>query len=57
MPVGWLMPKVSSRSVPARVVVHPPVESEGKTEKEVSEEVRQAIIRGLPEEQRPAQQR
>lgn len=51
------MPKVSSRSVPARVVVHPPVESEGKTEKEVSEEVRQAIIRGLPEEQRPAQQR
>ena len=56
MPVGWLMPKVTSRGVRATVVVHPPVVSVGKTEKEVSEEVRRAIIRGLPEEQRPVDQ-
>lgn len=37
----------------AKVVVHEPVESEGKTEDELAEAVRQSIISGLPDDQRP----
>jgi 1-acyl-sn-glycerol-3-phosphate acyltransferase len=40
MPAGWVMPMRSSRSVPAKIIVHPPISSEGKDEKELSEEVR-----------------
>lgn len=54
MPAGWVMPMRPSRSVPARVIVHPPISSEGKDEKELTREVREAIISGLPEDQRPA---
>ncbi|GMH84413.1 hypothetical protein TrVE_jg5152 [Triparma verrucosa] len=53
MPVGWVMPKVSSRSLKAKIVVHPPISSVGKTEEELTKEVRAAIVSGLPEAQRP----
>ncbi|GMH80198.1 hypothetical protein TrLO_g10313 [Triparma laevis f. longispina] len=53
MPVGWVMPKVSSRSLKAKIVVHPPISSVGKSEEELTKEVREAIISGLPESQRP----
>ncbi|GMI48801.1 hypothetical protein TrCOL_g11374 [Triparma columacea] len=54
MPAGWVMPMRSSRSVPAKIIVHPPISSEGKDEKELADEVRQVIISGLPESQRPS---
>ena len=34
-------------------MVHEPVESKGKTEEELAKAVRESIIAGLPEEQRP----
>jgi 1-acyl-sn-glycerol-3-phosphate acyltransferase len=53
MPPDWMMPYRSSRGI-AKVIVHDPVETEGKTEHDVAEEVRKAIISGLPPEQQPA---
>mmetsp|Transcript_19968 Transcript_19968/g.25356 ORF Transcript_19968/g.25356 Transcript_19968/m.25356 type:complete len:86 (+) Transcript_19968:62-319(+) len=52
MPSHWLLPFRSSSKI-AKVVVHEPIESVGKTEQELTEAVRKAIISGLPEEQRP----
>lgn len=37
----------------AKVVVHPPIESKGKTEEELAEAVRQSMISGLGEDQKP----
>ncbi len=37
----------------AKIVVHEPVESEGKTEEELAEAVRASLISGLGEEQKP----
>jgi len=53
MPPEWMMPFRSSRGI-AKVIIHKPVDSAGKTEDELAAEVRQAIITGLPEEQRPS---
>ena len=52
MPSYWMFPYRPAWNV-CKVVVHEPVESEGKTEEELAEAVREAIISGLPEEQRP----
>lgn len=52
MPVYWMFPYRRAGGV-CRVVVHEPVESEGRTEEELARDVRQSIIAGLPEEQRP----
>ena len=52
MPSYWLFPMKPSYNV-CKVVVHEPIESEGKTEQELADAVRDAIIEGLPEEQRP----
>jgi 1-acyl-sn-glycerol-3-phosphate acyltransferase len=52
MPVHWMFPYRASRPV-TRVIIHKPIESVGKTEDELAEAVRAAIISGLPEEQRP----
>jgi len=52
MPSYWMFPFKPAHNV-CKVVVHEPVESEGKTEEELAEAVRKAIISGLPEEQRP----
>jgi len=53
MPLGWMFPVVRSRAVPGRVVVHQPVSTTNKTESEIVVEVRESIISGLPEHQRP----
>jgi len=52
MPSHWMFPFRPGRSI-CKVVVHDPVESDGKTEEELAEAVREAIISGLPEDQRP----
>lgn len=52
MPSYWMFPFRPSYNV-CKVVAHAPIESEGKTEEELAEAVRDAIISGLPEEQRP----
>jgi len=52
MPPHWMFPFRSSHGI-ASVTVHEPIESVGKTEDELAEEVRKAVLSGLPEEQRP----
>jgi len=52
MPPHWMFPLKPARNV-AKVVIHEPVESVGKTEDELADEVRKAMISGLPEDQRP----
>lgn len=52
MPSYWMFPYRPAWGV-CKVVVHEPVESEGKTEEELALAVREAIISGLPEYQRP----
>jgi hypothetical protein len=49
-----MFPYRPARSI-CKVVVHEPVESVDKTEEELNNEVRDKIIEGLPEEQRPLQ--
>lgn len=52
MPSYWMFPFRPAGGV-AKVVLHEPIESTGKTEEQLAEEVRAAIILGLPEEQKP----
>lgn len=52
MPSYWMFPCRPSLGA-CKVVVHEPVESEGITEAELAEKVRESIVEGLPEEQRP----
>jgi len=52
MPSYWLFPIRPSRGV-AKVIVHEPIESKNKTEEELANAARDAIISGLPEDQRP----
>jgi 1-acyl-sn-glycerol-3-phosphate acyltransferase len=52
MSSNWMFPNRPAYGV-AKVVVHEPIESKDKTEEELAEAVRQAIITGLPENQRP----
>lgn len=52
MPTGWMFAMKPSYKT-ARVVVHEPVESEGKTEDELAEAVRASLISGLGDDQRP----
>lgn len=52
MPNHWMFPFRPARGV-AKVIVNEPVESEGRTEEELAEEVRRRMISSLPEEQRP----
>jgi len=52
MPSHWMMPFRPGRNI-CKVVVHEPIESSDKTEEELGNSVRQSIISGLPEEQRP----
>ena len=53
MPSYWMFPYRPAGFNGCKVVVHAPVESHDKTEEELAEAVRQSIISGLPEEQRP----
>jgi len=52
MPPGWMFPMMAGHKV-GKVIVHEPIESEGITEDELATKVREAIISGLPESQRP----
>lgn len=52
MPVEFAFPIKRAKGF-AKVVVHEPIESVGKTEDELAAAVRAAIISGLPQEQRP----
>jgi 1-acyl-sn-glycerol-3-phosphate acyltransferase len=52
MPTGWMFAMKPSYKT-AKIVVHQPVESEGKTEEELAEAVRESLIRGLGEDQKP----
>ena len=52
MPVDFIFPARGSKGI-GKVVVHEPIESKDKSEDELAEAVRNAIISGLPEEQRP----
>lgn len=52
MPVDFMFPIKGTKNV-AKVIVHEPIESVGKTEEELANAVRKAIISGLPECQRP----
>eukprot|EP00978_Attheya_sp_CCMP212_P009814 scaffold23396_cov47-Attheya_sp.AAC.5 len=53
MPSHFMFPIRPARGV-CKVIIHEPIESEGKTEEELVEQVKASIISGLPEEQRPA---
>ena len=53
MPSYWMFPYRPAGGGACTVVVHEPVESKGKTEEELAVAVRESIIAGLPEEQRP----
>ena len=53
MPSYWMFPYRPAGFGACRVVVHEPVESKGRTEEELAVAVRESIINGLPEEQRP----
>ena len=53
MPSYWMFPFRPAGGGACTVVVHEPVESKGKTEEELATAVRESIIAGLPEEQRP----
>ena len=52
MPIGWMFSMKPSYKN-AKVVVHPPIESKGKTEEELAEAVRESMISGLGEDQKP----
>ena len=52
MPHGWMFSMKPAYKL-AKVVVHDPVESKGRTEEELAEEVRRRMISGLPDDQKP----
>lgn len=51
-PADWMFPRQKSAGL-CKIVIHEPVETKDRDEKEVEKLVRQAIIDGLPEDQRP----
>jgi len=54
MPIGWMFAMKPSYGT-AKVIVHEPVESAGRTEAELAEAVRTSLLSGLPDDQRPAE--
>ena len=52
MPIGWMFSSKPAHGL-AKVIVHEPVESVGRTEEELAAEVRKRMISGLPEDQVP----
>lgn len=51
-PANFMFPRSASRKI-CKVIVHEPIESNDKTEAELAQLVREAIINGLPEDQKP----
>ena len=52
MPTGWMFTAKPARGT-VELIVHEPIESVGKTEDELVEEVRNKIISGLNDDQKP----
>lgn len=52
MPYYWMFPFRPASGI-CKVIVHEPIESVDKTEEELAEAVRAAIISGLPDDQKP----
>ena len=52
MPPNWMFPRRHSHGL-CKVIIHDPIETEGKDEDDIAQAVREAIISGLPEDQRP----
>jgi len=52
MPANWMFPRRPAYGS-MKVIIHPPIESNDKTEKELAKIIRDTIISGLPEEQHP----
>ena len=51
MPHYWMFPMRPSNF--CKVVVHEPIASDDKTEEELAQAVRDSIIEGLPDDQKP----
>ena len=51
-PHYWMFPCKPSNKL-CKLIIHDPIESKDITEAELAEKVRETIISGLPEEQRP----
>ena len=51
-PGHWMFPRMASHRN-AKVIVHKPIESKGLTEEELAKRVREAMIDGLPDDQKP----
>lgn len=51
-PTTWMFPRRASHGI-CKVIVHEPVESKDISEDELQTRVREKIIEGLPEDQRP----
>lgn len=52
MPLGWMMAMRPAYAL-AEVIIHPPILSDDKTEEELADAVRNAMIDGLPDYQKP----
>lgn len=52
MPANWMFPRRPAYGS-MKVIVHPPIESNDKTEEELAKIIRETIISGLPKEQHP----
>lgn len=51
-PPTWMFPRMASSKV-CKVIIHEPIESSEMSEEELATSVRDAIISGLPDDQRP----
>ena len=51
-PPTWMFPLRPSHGV-CKVVIHEPIESKDIDEEDLGNKVREAVIKGLPEDQRP----
>ena len=51
-PIHWMFPLMASRRH-VKVIVHKPIESKGISEEELAQTVRQTMIDGLPDDQKP----
>jgi 1-acyl-sn-glycerol-3-phosphate acyltransferase len=52
MSADWVMPHRRSADI-VELIIHEPIESKGKSEEQLADEVRKSMISGLVPEQRP----
>jgi 1-acyl-sn-glycerol-3-phosphate acyltransferase len=51
-PSNYIFPRSPSKGI-CKVIIHKPIETVGRTEEELSQLVRSAVMSGLPEDQLP----